>query len=103
MLAGRTTAFLPGAIIAALLLAAGCETMPVQEMSDARQAIMAAKEAGAAEHATETLLAAEESLQSAEKYLNMHDFAFARRDALDAKSKAIDALRLSEATRESLD
>jgi len=101
MLTGRITAFLRGVLIAALLTAAGCESMPVQEMSDARQAIMAAREAGAEEHATESLLAAEKSLHSAEKYLNTRNYAIARREALDAKSKAIDALRLSEATRES--
>ena len=87
-------------MVAALLLAAACESMPVQEMSDARQAIMAAKEAGAEEHAAEALLAAEESLHSAEKYLNSGNYAIARREAVDAKSKAIDALRVSEASVE---
>jgi hypothetical protein len=101
MLAARTTAFLRGVAIVALLFSAGCESMPVQEMSDARQAIMAAKEAGAEEHAAEALLAAEESLHSAEKYLNSKNYGVARREALEAKSRAIDALRLSEATRES--
>jgi hypothetical protein len=101
MLAARTTAFLRGVAILTLLFGAGCESMPVQEMSDARQAIMAAKEAGAEEYAAETLLAAEESLHSAEKYLNSKSYGVARREALEAKSKAIDALRLSEATRES--
>jgi hypothetical protein len=100
MLAARTTAFLRGVMVAALLLAAACESMPVQEMSDARQAIMAAKEAGAEEHAAEALLAAEESLHSAEKYLNSGNYAIARREAVDAKSKAIDALRVSEASVE---
>jgi len=103
MLAGRTTTFLRAALVAALLLAAGCESMPVQEMSDARQAIMAAREAGAEEHATDSLQAAEASLHSAEKYLNTRNYAIARREALDAKSKAIDALRLSEATSEPQD
>ena len=74
--------------------------MPVQEMSDARQAITAAKEAGAEEHAAEQLLAAEESLHSAEKYLNSRNYAVARREALEAKAKAIDALRRSEASQE---
>ena len=57
MLAARTTAFLRGVALLTLLIPAGCESMPVQEMSDARQAIMAAKEAGAEEHAAEELLA----------------------------------------------
>lgn len=100
MLRGRSTAFIRIAIIAAALLAAGCESMPVQEMSDARQAIMAAREAGAEEHAAEVLLQAEESLQSAEKYLNSRNYGVARREAIEAKSKAIDALRVSEAAHE---
>ena len=74
--------------------------MPVQEMSDARQAIMAAREAGAEEHAAEVLLEAEESLESAEKYLNSRNYGVARREAIEAKTKAIDALRVSEASRE---
>ena len=82
------------------MFAAGCESMPVQEMSDARQAIMAAREAGAEEHAAEVLLEAEESLESAEKYLNSRNYGVARREAIEAKTKAIDALRVSEATRE---
>jgi PBP1b-binding outer membrane lipoprotein LpoB len=101
MLPGRTTAFIRIAITAAALLAAGCESMPVQEMSDARQAIMAAREAGAEEHAAEVLLEAEESLQSAEKYLNSRNYGVARREAIEAKTKAIDALHVSEASRES--
>ena len=100
MLSGRITAFIRIAIIATAMLAAGCESMPVQEMSDARQAIMAAREAGAEEHAAEVLLEAEESLQSAEKYLNSRNYGVARREAIEAKTKAIDALRVSEASRE---
>ncbi|NIL93371.1 MAG: DUF4398 domain-containing protein [Woeseiaceae bacterium] len=99
MLAARTTAFLRGAIVAMLVIAAGCESMPVQEMSDARQAIMAARDAGAAEHAAEQLIAAEASLQSAEKYLSSRNYAVARREAIEAKSQAMDALRLSETAR----
>ena len=85
----------------AMLLAAGCQTSPpVQEMSDARQAITAAKEAGAAEYAADELNAAVEFLNSAETYLQSNSFHFARRDAIAAKSKALDALKLSEADRE---
>lgn len=99
MPAARTTFFLRGAIVALLALAAGCETMPVQEMSDARQAIMAARDAGASEHASDQLRAAESSLQSAEKHLSSRNYAVARREAVEAKSQAIDALRVSEAAR----
>ncbi len=76
---------------------AACETAPpVQEMSDARQAIAVAKEAGAADHAASHLRAAEEYLASAELRLGEHAYHQARRDANQAKMKALDALRASE-------
>ena len=97
MLSSRLIVFLRGAALAALLLAAGCQTAPpVQEMSDARQAITVAKEAGAAEHAGDDLKAAVEFLKSAEEALGTQRYARARRDALQAKSKALEALRRSE-------
>ena len=74
-----------------------CETTPpVQEMSDARQAIAVAKEAGAAELAAFHLRAAENYLASAEKKLGEHAYNLARRDAKHAKMKALDALNASE-------
>lgn len=100
MLAAQTTAFMRGIMIAALFLVGACETMPVQEMSDARQAISAAREAGAAEYAAEQLNAAQSALESAEKYLNTRNYGVARREAMAAKSAAIDALRMSEAAVE---
>ncbi len=78
-----------------------CETAPpVQEMSDARQAIAVAKEAGAADHAAVHLKAAEDYLASAEQWLGERAFHQARRDANQAKSKAMDALRTSESFRD---
>jgi hypothetical protein len=86
-----------GALFATLLLATACETgPPVQEMSDARQAIAVAREAGAEAHAAAELLAAENYLQSAEQKLSDEHYADARHDALQAKSKAQSAIRLSE-------
>jgi phage terminase Nu1 subunit (DNA packaging protein) len=74
-----------------------CETAPpVQEMSDARQAIAVAKEAGAADFAAFHLDAAEKYLASAEQNLNDHAYGQARRDAKQAKMKALDALKTSE-------
>ena len=99
MLAAHTTAFLRGIILAALFVVAACETMPVQEMSDARQAISAAREAGAEEHAAEQLKAAQASLVNAEKFLSTRNYGVARREAVAAKTAAIDALRICEAAR----
>ena len=85
MLSSRLIVFLRGASLAVLLMAAGCQTAPpVQEMSDARQAITVAKEAGAAEHAGDDLNAAVDFLKSAEQALGSQRYARARRDALQA-------------------
>lgn len=100
MLAAHTTVFMRAIMIATLVVVAACETMPVQEMSDARQAISAAREAGAEEHAVEQLMTAQTALESAEKYLNTRNYGVARREAMAAKSAAIDALRIAEAARE---
>ncbi len=84
------------ALFAVLLMATACETAPpVQEMSDARQAIAVAREAGAEAHAAEELFEAEKYLKSAEQKLNEEKYADARRDALQAKSKAQSARELS--------
>ncbi len=87
-----------GIVLTLLLAVAACETTPpAQEMSDARQAIAVAREAGAAEHAAFHLQAAEDYLESARRALNAGEYAAARRDAKHAKMKALDALREAEA------
>ena len=85
----------------ALVALAACETAPpVQEMSDARQAIAVAKKAGAADLAAAELAAAEQHLQSAEQKLEDNAYREARNDALEAKVKALNALKLSESGKE---
>lgn len=80
-----------------LLVAAACQsTPPVQEMSDARQAIAVAKSAGAAEFAGPDLQAAEAYLESAQKKLAERAYSQARRDAMQARDKALEALAISE-------
>ena len=79
-----------------LLTIVGCQSAPVQEMSDARQAIAVAKEAGAAEHAAADLKAAEQYLSSAESSLNERHYAQARDEAVNAKSRALFAIKISE-------
>ena len=69
-------------------------------MSDARQAIAVAREAGAAEAASAELEAAEASLKNAQQKLNDRDYTEARRAAMDAKAKAQAALRLAESNRD---
>lgn len=84
----------------AALLFAGCQTAPVQEMSDARQAISVARDAGAADYAAAELKAAVEFLESAERLLSQREYADARRDALQAKQNALTALSRSAAARQ---
>ena len=85
-----------------LLAVAACASMgpPVQEMSDARQAIAAAREAGAATYAGDGLRTAEARLAQAETQLQDHMYWDAKRLALGAKESAIDALLRSRSLRE---
>jgi hypothetical protein len=69
-----------------------CAGVPAQEMSDARQAIRAARAAGAEKAAPATLTAAQEGLQSAEEALRQRDFREARRAAEQAGARAREAL-----------
>lgn len=74
------------------MLAAGCAaTPPVQEMSDARQAIRAAERAGAAHAAPEVLAQARELLERAQAGLESGAFTDARQSALDARHHAMRA------------
>ena len=92
---------LKGILLSALLYLGACETAPpVQEMSDARQAIAVAREAGAEERAAFHLKAAEDYLESAQQALNERAYSEARRDAKQAKMKALDALKASESSKE---
>lgn len=83
------------ASVAALLLLAACAGAPVQEMSDARQAIQAAEEAGAREHAPAALSDAQRLLSSAEQKLQVQAYSGARHDAREARRRAAEALRAS--------
>lgn len=83
-----------GAFLVALGLAA-CAGAPVQEMSNARQAIRAARDAGAAKAAPQTLNEAQALLDRAEGNLQRRDYREARRDAVAARDKASEALSVS--------
>ncbi len=97
----RFAGFGYGLVAVLLLIVAGCVTSPpVQEMSDARQAIAVAKEAGAAEHAATELGEAVAYLESAQKNLSERHYTPARQDALLAKDKALDALARAESEAE---
>ena len=98
--AGGTVGRIGCSIILAVLLSSCGAGAPVQEMSDARQAISAAKEAGAEERAAEDLHAAEAYLDSAQRNLSERAYGSARRDATLAKERARQALEISEGDRD---
>lgn len=81
--------YLSGLFLAGLL--ASCATAPVQEMSDARQALSAARDAGADQAAPTLLEGAESALEQAEQELNAGAYAEARKQADIAREKAIEA------------
>jgi hypothetical protein len=86
-----------GAPVVFLFVLAACGSgPPVQEMSDARQAIAVARQAGAGERAAEQLRDAEELLSRAQQKLSDRAYDEARDNALQAKLKALDALARSE-------
>jgi hypothetical protein len=82
-----------------LAMLAGCASSPpVQEMSDARQAITAAEEAEAATSAPEMLGEARRFLAQAERALRDESYGSARINAVRAKNRAVAALEIAEAT-----
>ena len=82
--------------LVALLALSACAGPPVQEMSDARQAIQAAESAGAPTYAPVVLRQAKEFLASAEQKLEKRAYNGARNDARLAKQKATHARSIAE-------
>lgn len=84
------------AIFACIFCLTGCPSgPPVQEMSDARQAITAARTAGATEASSPDLYAAQAAITRAEEHLQAQEYVRARYAAQQAKHHA--ALALDEA------
>lgn len=74
----------------------GCAGAPVQEMSNARQAIKAARDAtGSAVATPPSLVEAEALLNRAEVSLQKRAYKQARREAIAARGKAAEALSSS--------
>jgi hypothetical protein len=83
-------------VLLVLLGAAGCVTAPpVQEMSDARQAIAAAEVANAGLLAPEQLEEARRFLGAAEQQLQQQAYGPARANAVRAKNRAVQALGIA--------
>jgi len=74
------------------VLLIGCAVAPpIQEMSDARQAIKAAREANAVHNAPQSLRDAEAHMQKATEELELGHYVEAREAAIAAKEQAIRA------------
>ena len=77
----------------------GCATAPVQEMSNARQAIQVAKAVGADEHSQSNLMQAKKLLKKAERALQIGEYKEARMSALAAKEEALQAQQFATVTQ----
>lgn len=83
------------AALASLVLLFACAGAPVQEMSDARQAVAAAEQSLAGKPETPDLVKARQYLQAAQSALDAGDFGTAREDAQFARQLALRAMDLS--------
>ncbi len=80
------------AVFVAILGLSGCHGPPVQEMSDARQAIAAASAAGPPASTSPDLYAAQAAIERAQNHLEAQEYVRARLAALEAKRHAAAAL-----------
>jgi hypothetical protein len=85
------------ALASLLGLILACTAAPVQEMSDARQAIMAAQQIDMDGLHDEALIRARNRLRDAGDALHEHRFETARAAAIEAHREAVEVLRTHEA------
>ena len=78
------------------VMVVGCATIPTQEMSDARQAIQAAREAQAEYYAPGSLAIAQQNLTQAERHLEEKAFEQARLVAVLAKRQALNSYNMAK-------
>jgi Domain of unknown function (DUF4398) len=83
------------ALVACCALSA-CAGAPVQEMSNARQAIRAAHDAGAEQVAAQQLTEARTYLERAEASMQSRSYSEAKRNAVAARGKAVEALEAAQ-------
>ena len=76
-------------LISLLCLQAACSGIPVQELSDARQSVYAAREVSVEKAEQRRLQVAEAFLQKAEKAMKAGDYSKARRSAIRARVLAL--------------
>ena len=86
-------------VLFALILGACTTIAPVQEMSNARQSIKAAKDANAENLAANILSEAQQRLKSAMRELDAGEYERARILALEAKHLALKAKQLAASNK----
>jgi outer membrane murein-binding lipoprotein Lpp len=85
------------AVVVGVVCLLGCASgPPVQEMSDARQAIAAARTAGATDANSPDLYAAQAAIARAQKHLEAQEYVRARLAAQQAKRHATEALESAQ-------
>lgn len=91
-------------LLAVLAAGAACTALaPTQQMSDARQAVRAARTAGAEERAPASYVEAQRLLATAADALRVGRYDLAERDAVAARDAAIRAQELSGAIEAAAD
>jgi len=101
---GRVDRGLRFCLAIAAVVVGGCVTTPpVQEMSDARQAIAAAEEADAQRLAAGVLDDARRFLEEAEQQIQQQAYGPARLNAVRAKNRAASALRSAQSNNDARD
>ena len=85
------------AVFVGVICLVGCAGAPVQEMSDARQAIAAAQAAGATKANSQDFISAQDAISRAESHLQAQEFTRARIAAMEAKHHASAALSSANA------
>lgn len=75
-----------------------CAGVPVQQQSDARQAVKAAQKANAAKYAPDVLADAQAHLKTGEASLRSGEYRAARDEFDLARARAMEARRIAEAS-----
>lgn len=84
-------------VLIIMMSVVGCASIPTQEMSDARQAIKAARNVKAEYYVPTHLAEAEQNLTQAERHLEAGQFQKARLGAILAKEQAVNAHKMTVA------
>ena len=86
-------------VLSMTVMAVGCAYVPMQEMSDARQAIQAAHYIAADSYVPTTLAIATQNLTEAEQNLEIGKFVQAQQSAIIARDQAVSAYKMTRAIK----